>query len=77
MKLTDRFKNILGRTEYKSSPIYLRPGDTIHLWYHNEGGSREILRETVDREYTITEAIAFAIDDDDYRGIGGAFLEKK
>lgn len=76
MNFLDRIdpNRILARTDLNPH-IHMRPGDSIELTLAYEDGTKEvILRETVNEEYLLTEAIAFKIDDDDYRGVGGAFL---
>lgn len=76
MKFLDRIGEVLKWE--KIAPIHACPGDTIELGHYDDYGNHTVvLSETITEHYTFDEAVIWKIDDDDYRGLGGAFLECK
>jgi hypothetical protein len=76
MKFLKRLDNILQHKKIPS--VALRPGDSVYLSYTDvDGKIHPVMNETVSESYVFDEALVFKVDDTDYRGLGGAFLEKK
>lgn len=73
-----RGNSIKKLKQQKIKPISCLPGDSIWLSYTDEDGvTHDVIHETVTEHYVFDEAVIFSVDDENHRGIGGAFLEAK
>ena len=73
-----RMDSIKAIKHQKITPVYCLPGDSMHLSYTDENGvTKDVMSEIVTESYLFDEAIIFAIDDENHKGLGGAFLEGK
>ena len=54
----------------KIAPICMAPNDSIVLSYKDETGTREVMRETVNRSMTVNEAGIFEFSQSELKKLG-------